>query len=79
MPTQPPSEPDYIDGTHLATIRKKDGQTQQQLATAAGISVSYLCDIEKGRRDAKPEVLARLAAALNVPKSLIEKRQAIAS
>lgn len=60
----------------LTAIRNKDGMTKTQLAEAAGISLQYLCDIEVGRRGAKPDVMKRLAAALNVPVSAIEARVA---
>lgn len=57
----------------LTAIREKDGMTKKQLAEAAGISLQYLCDIESGRRGAKPDVMKRVAAALNVPLSAIER------
>jgi transcriptional regulator with XRE-family HTH domain len=60
----------------LTAIRSKDGMTKKQLADAAEISLQYLCDIEAGRRGAKPDVLKRIAGALNVPVSAIEQRVA---
>jgi len=65
---------DLIDGALLRAWRIKDGMSQDQLAREAGISPQYLCDVEKGRRDVKPAVLAALAKALNIPKSGLEKR-----
>jgi transcriptional regulator with XRE-family HTH domain len=40
--------------------------TQQQVAEAAGISKSYLSQLESGQRKGSAEVLARVAKALNV-------------
>ena len=61
-----------INSDALIAIRVKDGQTLRGLARRAGISAPFLCDIEKGRRGASPDVRKRLAAALNVPTSAIE-------
>jgi transcriptional regulator with XRE-family HTH domain len=63
-----------VNGAALAAIRAKDGMTKKQLADAAGISPQYMGDIEAGRRGAKPDVMKKLAAALNVPLSAIEER-----
>jgi DNA-binding XRE family transcriptional regulator len=60
----------------LTAIRSKDGMTKKQLADTAGIPLQYLCDIEAGRRGAKPNVVKALADALNVPVSAIEQRLA---
>lgn len=65
-----------VNHAALSALRSKDGMTKTQLAEAAGISLQYLCDIEVGRRGAKPDVMKRLAAALNVPLSAIEERVA---
>ncbi len=40
--------------------------TQQQLATAAGISTPYLSQLESGKRTGTTEVLSAIATALNV-------------
>ncbi|MFG1997898.1 helix-turn-helix domain-containing protein [Spirillospora sp. NPDC048911] len=61
-----------INVAALTAIRSKDGQSKKELAHRAGISLQYLCDIEAGRRGCRPAVIARLAEALNVPKSAIE-------
>lgn len=61
-----------INSAALTAIREKDGQTKKELAQRAGISLQYLCDLEAGRRGGRPDVLNRLARALNVPRSAIE-------
>lgn len=50
----------------LRVWREFRGLTQEQLAQAAGISSSYLSQIETGRRDGTLEVMVRLARALGV-------------
>ena len=49
---------------------------QSELAAEVGISKQYLTDIVKGRRSLKrnPELIKKLAEALNVPQSRIERR-----
>lgn len=64
-----------IDATALAVLREKDGHSKTSLATAAGLSLGYLADLESGRRKGNPDVIARLASALNVPKSMLERRR----
>lgn len=59
--------------TTLTAMREKDGHTMASLARTAGISPSYLNDLEKGRRAPSSAVTRKLAAALNVPASAIEK------
>jgi transcriptional regulator with XRE-family HTH domain len=67
--TSPTPEP----WTTLIAMREKDGHTMASLAKTAGISPGYLNDLEKGRRNPGPAVTRKLAAALNVPASAIEK------
>lgn len=52
----------------LRVIRERSGWKVSRLAQAAEITPSYLSNLEAGRRDnASPEVVARLARALDVP------------
>jgi DNA-binding XRE family transcriptional regulator len=46
--------------------REYRGLTQQQLAAAAGISKSYLSQIETGQRTGSVDVLLQIATALRV-------------
>ena len=51
----------------LIEARVVRGLTQADLARQAGISRSYLCDLERGRhRNPSAPVIARLARALRV-------------
>ncbi len=64
-----PSEVTYaiLDGGNPIRVwREYRGLTQQQLAEAAGISVPYLSQIESGKRQGSPEVLAAIAKALGL-------------
>jgi DNA-binding XRE family transcriptional regulator len=54
--------------TPLSFWRAKRGLTQTDLATAAGISQSYVASLESGTRKGDP---VRLARALNVPMEAI--------
>lgn len=54
-------------GAKLRELRKKRGLSQIKLATAAGISPSYLSRIERGERGLPhPATLASLAKSLSV-------------
>lgn len=70
-----PPAPVEIDAVALAVLREKDGHSKSSLAEAAGMSLGYLSDLESGRRKGNPEVITKLARALNVPRSMIEKRR----
>ena len=52
--------------TPLAFWRKKRGLTQKALATQAGISQSYMAELESGKRKGDPALFKRLARALTV-------------
>jgi DNA-binding XRE family transcriptional regulator len=64
-----PSELTYaiLDGKHpVRAWRDHRKLTQEQLAKAAGISKSYLSQIESGKRKGTTNVLVALANALNL-------------
>jgi predicted transcriptional regulator len=52
--------------TPLAFWRAKRGKKQKDLAAAAGVSPSYVADLEAGRRKGDPVLFKRLARALAV-------------
>lgn len=72
-----PSTPRQPHGVwhELRIIRTKDGQTLTGLAEAAQMSLSYLSDLERGRQMPSAEVVRKLALALNVPVSVLERRR----
>lgn len=56
-----------IDGENTITVwREHRGMTISALAEKAGLSQSYLSQIESGKREGKVTMLARLARALAV-------------
>jgi transcriptional regulator with XRE-family HTH domain len=69
MRNLPPKDP-WLE---LQVLRERDGHTLTSLAKKAGISLGYISDLEKGRRNPTPHVTKALALALNVPYSVIQK------
>ena len=51
---------------NLKEYRRKSGFTQEKLAEKAGISANYLSMVEISRKFPTPEMLDRLAQALNI-------------
>ena len=65
-----------IDGEAVAILRVQGGWTATALAAELGISLTYLGDIEKGRRTLKrnPPLRKRIADTLGVPQRMVERR-----
>ncbi len=55
-----------ILGLKLKQFRQKKGLSLKELAAAAGLSISFLSEIEKGKKYPKPEKLMSIAGALDV-------------
>ncbi len=55
-----------ILGVKLKQLRQERGFTLSKVASQAGVSISYLSEIEKGKKYPKPEKLIDLASALGV-------------
>lgn len=53
-------------GVKLRQLRQERGETLSTVAKAAGVSVSYLSEIEKGKKYPAPEKMVGLAHALGV-------------
>lgn len=53
-------------GIKLKQFRSKKGYSLKELANRSGLSISFLSEIEKGKKYPKPEKLIQLAAALDV-------------
>lgn len=64
-----------IDGAAVKVIREKDGASRTEFANRVGISMTYLCDIEEGRRTLKrnPGLIKRIAEGLGVPTTMVQK------
>lgn len=58
-------------GNAIQLARTKRKLTQVQLATRAGISVSYLSLLERSLRDPPLSTLQKIAVALNMPLEIL--------
>lgn len=65
-----------IDHHALRVLMEKDGSTPTNLAARVGISPQYMSGILGGERTLKrsPGLIKKLAEALNVPTSMLERR-----
>jgi transcriptional regulator with XRE-family HTH domain len=62
-----------IVGENVRRLRRDRGLTQEKLALDAGIDLTYLGGIERGRRNPSVLVLGRLAAVLGIhPRDLLD-------
>ena len=53
-------------GDVLRRHRQRQGRTLRDVAAAARISLGYLSEVERGRKEASSELLAALCEALNI-------------
>jgi len=60
-----------VIGGVLRAIRREQDRTLADVARASMISVPYLSEVERGRKEASSEVLAALSDALGVPLSRV--------
>ena len=54
-------------GSHLRSLRQKLQLTQEEVAHRAGLHVTYLSGIERGKRNPSLRNIRRIALALDVP------------
>ncbi|MET8979621.1 helix-turn-helix transcriptional regulator [Streptomyces sp. NPDC004539] len=68
VPLAPPREPLWRDlvGDVLRRERQAQERTLKDVAEAARISMPYLSEVERGRKEASSEVLAAAARALGL-------------
>ncbi|GIJ19406.1 helix-turn-helix domain-containing protein [Micromonospora lutea] len=55
-----------VIGAVLRRKRQHQGRTLREVALAAGVSVPYLSEVERGRKEASSEVLAAICRALGL-------------
>ena len=55
-----------VVGAVLRDERHRQGRTLQHVADVAGVSVPYLSEVERGRKEASSEILAAVAGALEL-------------
>lgn len=67
-PDRPEVEPLWrqMAGAELRAARLRRRQTLAQVAARAGVSVQYLSEIERGRKEPSSEVLAAVTGALEL-------------
>ena len=63
-----------IVGKNVRLARQAIGLTQEQLALDAGLDLTYVGGIERGRRNPTVMALAKIAAALRVEPADLLKR-----
>jgi transcriptional regulator with XRE-family HTH domain len=54
-------------GQVIRDLRIRRGESQREVAGRAGISVQYLSEIERGRKEPSSEMLAAVGGALDLP------------
>lgn len=58
-------------GPTILRVRKEKGIKQKDLARGAGISPTYLSQIEKGQRIPRLDILEKISVEINVPLSIL--------
>src|ERR1700761_8588647 len=56
-------------GDVLRRARTKQGRTLRQVSASARVSLGYLSEVERGRKEASSELLGAICDALDVPLS----------
>ncbi|HXB89883.1 transcriptional regulator ClgR [Mycobacterium sp.] len=54
-------------GDVLRRARTKQGRTLREVSDAARVSLGYLSEVERGRKEASSELLSAICTALDVP------------
>jgi transcriptional regulator with XRE-family HTH domain len=54
----------HLIGIALRRARQRQGRTLREVAASAGVSIAYLSELERGRKEASSEVLAAICRAL---------------
>jgi transcriptional regulator with XRE-family HTH domain len=58
-------------GDVLRRRRTSQGRTLREVAASARVSLGYLSEVERGRKEASSELLAAICSALGVPMSVV--------
>lgn len=51
-------------GETLRSVRQRQGRTLKEVSTDAGVSMTYLSEVERGQKEASSEVIAAITRAL---------------
>ncbi len=73
-----PKSPLDHDPQSVTEAREERGLTKTALARKVGVTLSLISEIEKGTRNAHPEMIRRLAKALRVPAYRLKRKSAMA-
>ncbi len=55
-----------VIGAVLRKVRQGQGRTLREVAAAAGVSLPYLSEVERGTKEASSEILAAICRALGL-------------
>jgi transcriptional regulator with XRE-family HTH domain len=58
-------------GDVLRRLRVRQGRTLREVSATARVSLGYLSEVERGRKEASSELLAAICAALDTPLSQV--------
>ena len=58
-------------GDVLRRLRVRQGRTLREVSASARVSLGYLSEVERGRKEASSELLAAICGALNTPLSQV--------
>jgi transcriptional regulator with XRE-family HTH domain len=58
-------------GDVLRRLRVRQGRTLREVSASARVSLGYLSEVERGRKEASSELLAAICAALETPLSQV--------
>jgi transcriptional regulator with XRE-family HTH domain len=58
-------------GDALRRLRLREGRTLREVSAAARVSLGYLSEVERGRKEASSELLASICGALGAPLSQV--------
>src|SRR5262249_25442780 len=61
----------HLLGDALRRLRQRQGRTLREVSAAARVSLGYLSEVERGRKEASSELLAAICAALETPLSQV--------
>lgn len=67
------------NGIAIRALRRKEGLSVDDLATAVGVTAPHMRNIENELRSASEEHLARIAKVLDVPLAAIRMRSEVAA
>jgi transcriptional regulator with XRE-family HTH domain len=60
-----------VVGDVLRRARTSQGRTLREVSDAAMVSLGYLSEVERGRKEASSELLSAICSALDVPMSRV--------